>query len=68
MALVTFNPWGVVPVKIQNQCQGDAVDQGEGGQGHHAADNAPPVKMNFFMSYALGSYCVGSALSAISLD
>ena len=27
----------------QNHCQGDAVVPGEGGQGHHAAHNAPPV-------------------------
>ena len=38
----------------QNQCQGDAVVPGEGGQGHHAAHNAPPVKMGFFHCLCLG--------------
>ena len=38
MAFVTFNPGGVIQIKIQQiQSQGDAVVPNEGGQGHHAS-------------------------------
>ena len=44
MALVTFNPWGVVQVKIHRIIAREMLlFRVKGGQGHHAAHNAPPV-------------------------
>ena len=49
MAIVTFNPGGVVQIKINRfSAREMLLFQVKGGQGHHAADNAPPVKMDFF--------------------
>ena len=55
MALITFNPWGVVQVKIHRiGAREMLLFQVKGGQGHHAAHNAPPVKMGFFHCLCLG--------------
>ena len=55
MALVTFNPGGVVQIKINRFSAREVLwGQVKGGQGYHAADNAPPVKMNFFHGLCSG--------------
>ena len=49
MALVTFNPRGVVQIKIDRFSPREVLlFKMKGGKGHHAAHNAPPVKMDFF--------------------
>ena len=49
MALVTFNPRGVVQIKINRFSPREVLlFQMKRGKGHHAAHNAPPVKMDFF--------------------
>ena len=63
---VTFNPWGVVQVKIQTQCQRDAVVPGEGGWATMQQTMHLKSKWISSMACALGSYCVGSPLSAMS--
>ena len=49
MAFVTFNPGGVIQIKINRFSPREVLlFQVKRGQGHHAADNASPVKVNFF--------------------
>ena len=61
MALVTFNPGGVVQIKINRfSAREMLLLQVKRGQGHHAADNAPPVKMDFFHGL-----CPGVIVSSI---
>ena len=61
VALITFNPWGVVQVKIHRfSAREMLLFQVKGGQGHHAAHNASPVKMDFFHSL-----CPGVIVSSI---
>ena len=57
MALVTFNPGGVVQIKINRfSAREMLLLQVKRGKGHHAADNAPPVKKwTSSMACALGS-------------
>ena len=63
MAFVTFNPWGVVQVKIHRiSAREMLLFKVKEGQGHHAADNAPPVKINFFHGL-----CPGVILCWISI-
>ena len=63
MAFVTFNLWGVVQVKIHRiSAREMLLFKVKGGKGHHAADNAPPVKMDFFHGL-----CPGVILCWISI-
>ena len=49
MAFVTFNPGGIVQIKVNRFSAREVLlFQVNGGQGQHAAYNASPVKMDFF--------------------
>ena len=58
MALVTFNPRGIVQIKINRFSPREVLlFQMKGGKGHHAAHNAPPVKKwTSSSACTLGSY------------
>ena len=61
VALVTFNPRGIVQIKIKRFSPREVLlFQMKGGKGHHGAHNAFPVKMGLF--YCL---CPGVVLAFI---
>ena len=63
MAFVTFNPGGVIQIEINRFIPREMLlFQVKRGQGHQAAYNASPVKMDFFHGLCPGVILCGMSI------